>query len=269
MPLLGDGIFTQDGEKWSKSRKLLAPLVQRPVLPDLQLIERHFQRLWSKIQKKGDNQVIDMKEYMYDLSLELTTEFLLGDTEGAGNVDVLVRELNTAFSWIAKRERLKIFYWLVDGFQFRRSCSIARQIVADLVAKSTRQAQTEERVDDSYVAFAPLLKEASKQGSIRDQVLNLILAGRDTSGALLCWVIYVLGREPDLVEALKAEIAGVLGNDSKRCPDKSELNSMKTLDNFVTESEYEIWTEEAWLLTNTLSTSILPTSPNQWSTQQC
>ncbi|QIW97932.1 hypothetical protein AMS68_003450 [Peltaster fructicola] len=239
MPLLGDGIFTQDGEKWSRSRKQLAPLVQRPSLPDLQLIERHFQRLLTKIEAKA-GQTMDMKDYLFDLSLELTTEFLLGEVPADGGSQAsswltsLVVELNTAFAWIARRERLKVFYWLVDGFQFRRSCSAAQRIVADLVAKAAKDVRASG--EDSYVAFAPLLQQGSNQDNIRDQVLNLLLAGRDTSGVLLCWIFYVLGRDSNLVKILKTEILATLTEDKTRCPSKHELNGMKKLDNFITET---------------------------------
>lgn len=246
MPLLGDGIFTQDGAKWSKSRKLLAPLVQRPSLPDLHLIERHFQRLLPKIESQ-QGQAMNLKIPLFDLSLELTTEFLLGEvsSDQAGDdksqrsswLKALVGELNTAFTWIARRERLKIFYWLVDGLQFRRSCSNAQRIVADLVAKSTQDLAGVQQKEDSYIAFAPLLQQGSDFNSVRDQVLNLLLAGRDTSGSLLCWIFYILGRESGLVKTLTDEIQQHLGTDKSRCPNKVELNRMRKLENFISESK--------------------------------
>jgi cytochrome P450 len=94
----------------------------------------------------------------------------------------------------------------------------------------------EDQSKESYVALKPLFREQAHGGLIRDQFLNLLLAGRDTSGSLLCWTFYSLSREPDLVRSLKAEIASILGPGSKRPPTKSELNKMAKLDQLITES---------------------------------
>ncbi|CAK4031831.1 cytochrome P450 CYP5202A1 [Lecanosticta acicola] len=248
-PLLGDGIFTQDGSKWERSRRMLAPLIQRPTLPDLDLIERHFQRLLGKIKRAhaatAAEQTIDLKPFLFDFSLETTTEFLLGNPLDGENAqdqsfwsDSFAREFNTAFAWISKRERLKGFYWMIDGIKFRQACRRARKIVHDAITRSMgRLRERPPREKETHVAMEPLFR--NKEGEvqmIRDQFLNLLLAGRDTSGSLLCWTFYALAREPGIVAALQKEMKNILGPGLGREPTKGDLNRMPILDRFITET---------------------------------
>ncbi|KAF2666146.1 cytochrome P450 [Microthyrium microscopicum] len=255
-PLLGDGIFTQDGAKWEHSRKLLAPMIQRSTLLNLELVEKHFQKLLGKIGGDGAGEkdgsfFANMKPPLFDLSLELTTEFLLGDPaiftgktgiSEASTSDSSVwgtefaKEYNTAFKWIYKRERLKQFYWLVNTKELRDSCRATRDIVARVIGQAYEALKDNSTSLGQHIAFAPLLHQGVDTEFVRDQFLNLLLAGRDTSGSLLCWIFYALSREPGLFKMLKEEMEGLLGEDRERKPSKSELGRMVLLDQFMTET---------------------------------
>ena len=255
-PLLGNGIFTQDGEAWEASRKLLAPMIQRPTLPDLKLFERGFQQLQASMSSAARHEStatgfdIDIKERLLDLSLKMITEFLLGVGADPGTtasdstdwMDEFAAQFNTAFAWISKRERFKIFYWMVDGIEFRKSCSAAKRLVDELICRAMELRKTEKlgsASSETYVALEPLLRHEQDPKPIRDQYMNLILAGKDSSGALLSWVFYALAREPLLVTELVEEIECMLGPDETRRPDKTELNAMLKLDRFVCESKFK------------------------------
>lgn len=243
LPLLGDGIFTQDGPKWKASRKLLAPMVQRPILPDLNLIERHFQQLLQTLKPDATaEQVVDIKKHFLELSLRLTTEFMLGENSQSSSewIDKLALHFNTALKWVSKRERMKAFYWMVDGLEFRRSCKASQSLIDDLIRQAFKRRQSEKDYGsdtESYVAFETLLRQERDPEPIRSQFMNFLLAGRDSTGALLSWIFYALAREPSLQTKLREEIENVLGSDATRTPTKPELNSMTLLDQFVSESK--------------------------------
>lgn len=231
-------------------------MIQRPTLPDLELVERHFQRLLSKIAMTPESSEggdpsghwrLNVKGLLFDLSLEITTEFLLGEPPADGSLDGrkpeasvwtddFANEFNTAFRWISKRERLKGFYWMIDSKEFRSSCKSARRIVDEIVHRSMKAVKLKHKSTESYIAMEPLLRDELEVSMIRDQFLNLLLAGRDTSGSLLCWLFYSLSREPELFTSLKTEMTELLGRNHTRKPTKSDLNRMKRLDQFISES---------------------------------
>ena len=68
--------------------------------------------------------------------------------------------------------------------------------------------------------------------------MNLLLAGRDSSGSLLCWIFYALAREPQLVVDITEELENIVGLDGSRTPDKKQLDAMLKLDRFVCEGEF-------------------------------
>jgi cytochrome P450 len=52
-----------------------------------------------------------------------------------------------------------------------------------------------------------------EDGLIRDQLLTMLIAGHDTSTALLGWALYLLGKHPEAMEKATAEADAVLGTD--------------------------------------------------------
>ena len=252
-PLLGDSIFTQDGPRWEQSRRQLAPLLQRSNVLDLEIVEKHFERLLSRISlspnASGDEASsgnVNLKDALFDLSLNIAIEFLLGDPtnvsfeEKAGESlhwsKPFADELNTAFHWVSKRERLKFFYWIVDGREFRRSCRICRDMTEYAIRKLLDNLKNEDIGKGSNAALAPLLRDSIDVEAIRDTFLTLLLAGRDTTGSLLCWIFYALSREPDIFTLLKSETEELLGPGRTRKPTRSDLGRMKNLDFFISES---------------------------------
>jgi cytochrome P450 len=68
---------------------------------------------------------------------------------------------------------------------------------------------------------------------IRDQLLTMLIAGHDTSTALLAWTLYLLGRYPQVLARLQAEIDPVLGD---RAPGYQELKQLPYLEQVIKES---------------------------------
>jgi cytochrome P450 len=68
---------------------------------------------------------------------------------------------------------------------------------------------------------------------IRDQLLTMLIAGHDTSTALLAWTLYLLGRHPEALARLQAEIDTVLGD---RAPGYQELKQLHYLEQVIKES---------------------------------
>ncbi|KAA6408945.1 MAG: cytochrome P450 52A11, partial [Lasallia pustulata] len=90
---LGDSIFTTDGDRWQHIRRLIRPQFITERVSDLQLFERHVQRLTTLIangrgtrasstvphgkDSRGVN-VIDINDLFLRFTLDVATEFLLG-----------------------------------------------------------------------------------------------------------------------------------------------------------------------------------------------
>jgi cytochrome P450 len=68
---------------------------------------------------------------------------------------------------------------------------------------------------------------------IRDQLFTMLVAGHDTSTALLAWAVYTLGQEPDVSARAQAEVDNVLGPDA---PTLEALNRLTYLEQVINET---------------------------------
>lgn len=68
---------------------------------------------------------------------------------------------------------------------------------------------------------------------IRDQLLTMLIAGHDTSTALLAWTLYLLGRHPNIMNRLQNEIDTIAGEDM---PTYKTVGQLKYLDQILKES---------------------------------
>ncbi|MBN1992738.1 MAG: cytochrome P450 [Anaerolineae bacterium] len=68
---------------------------------------------------------------------------------------------------------------------------------------------------------------------IRDQLLTMLIAGHDTSTALLAWVWYLLGSHPEAMQRIQIEVDSVLGGNS---PSPAQLSQLCYLEQVVKET---------------------------------
>jgi cytochrome P450 len=76
-----------------------------------------------------------------------------------------------------------------------------------------------------YVFLEELAKTGYSEKKIQDELLNILLAGRDTTASLLAHLWYVLARRPDVFKKLRAEVLS-LGD---REPSFEQVKEMKYL----------------------------------------
>jgi cytochrome P450 len=70
-------------------------------------------------------------------------------------------------------------------------------------------------------------------GLIRDQMLTMLIAGHDTTTALLAWTLTMLGQHPEVLERARREVESVLKAEP---PDPEHLDQMHFLETVVHES---------------------------------
>ncbi|KXT06370.1 hypothetical protein AC578_9095 [Pseudocercospora eumusae] len=206
-PLLGDGIFTQDGKFWEKSRGLLRPAFQNR---DQSMIQ---------IREAADNVVnaitsgcmIDLQPLFFRFTLETTSYLLFGqrieavNAEEAGDVDSFAAAFDSGQDYLAKRGRLGGLYWLIDGFDFRRQCKIVHGHLDKAIAKALHDQPSVDH-KSSYSILQALVQQTRDPKVLREQCLNVLLAGRDTTACLLSWTFRLLARHPLVFERCRREV---------------------------------------------------------------
>lgn len=88
-PFLGDGIFATDGQQWHDSRNMIRPMFVKERVRDLDMFDAAINKLMSKLPPAGTT--VDVKDLFYRLTLDTTTEFLLG--QNVNSLDKYVTSL--------------------------------------------------------------------------------------------------------------------------------------------------------------------------------
>lgn len=83
-----------------------------------------------------------------------------------------------------------------------------------------------------HVFLNRLMSETHDKVTIRSEILNILLAGRDTTAATLTTLWFCIARYPRVLRGLRAEIESFAG----RAPDLVELQDLKYLKAVINES---------------------------------
>jgi cytochrome P450 len=187
----------------------------------------------------------------FQFTLDSATEFLFGESVHSltSPEDSEQHQFGAAFDLaqgrLAVRYRNGKFIRLIDVFkpdnEFKRACKTVHEFVnkiVDRVLETTQSEDTEEVVEgkeeaERYVFLKELAKATRDPEQLRDELLNILLAGRDTTASLLSTAFHVLARRPDIFTKLKKEVDEL--QDVK--PDYETLKSMKYLKYFLNESK--------------------------------
>jgi len=247
-PLLGDGIFTTDGPAWKHSRELLRPNFTQAQVADLDSFEIHVARLIKAIPKDGST--VNLQDLFFQLSMDSATEFLFGESTSCLESESLEAD-NGRFAGAFNRSqetmaesfrqgtlgRMLLFH----NSQFKGDLKLCHEFVDHFVRKGLEyrktldleKADTEPKMEERYVFLKELVKRTADPIQIRSELLNVLLAGRDSTASLLSDVWFILARRPDIWAKLRAEV-DELGGEK---PTYQQIKDMKYLKWVLNECE--------------------------------
>lgn len=108
------------------------------------------------------------------------------------------------------------------------------QYVRRALELSPEELATKARSDSSHTFLHELASYTRDPKVLRDQLVAVLLAGRDTTASALSWAIYELARHPAAVARLRAEVLATVGSD--RCPTYADLKGMRYLQAVLAET---------------------------------
>lgn len=191
-PLLGEGIFTEDGDAWQRSRELLRPQFSKKRFDNFNEIKTQAENLLACMPDRG---VVDLQPLFYRFTLDTTTYMLFGTSINSlihadrGQKEARFAEaFQISQDFLSQRGRLVNFYWLIDGPKFRRSNRIVHEWLDETIQQALMSDEKEGSADD-YTVLRSLMKQTRDPRVLRDQLLNVLLAGRDTTAACLSWTL--------------------------------------------------------------------------------
>ena len=245
-PTFGHGIFTTDGAEWEFSRALLRPNFVRSQIGDLDTFEAHVARLIDRIPKDGS--IVDIQRLFFALTMDTATEFLFGQSADVlveGESSVRGEKFAEAYDYVTEivgiQAKLGQIVAKIPNKRYTESIKYVHEYVETSVQKAVdvrKSGQDGEKngreQHQKYVFLDELAKTGVDKKKIRDELLNVLFAGRDTTAGLLSFTFYILARRPDVFEKLRAEVM-TLGSDR---PNFEEIKNMKYLQYTLKEGSF-------------------------------
>ena len=241
-PLLGDGIFTLDAQGWKNSRAMLRPQFGREQIAHVKSLEPHVKTLLKHISKmKGDT--IDLQHYFFKLTMDTATEFLFGESVHTLKDDSINEKapidfegrlefadaFNTSQSYLSTRSYTQMFYFLVNNKEFRDCNATVHKFTNFFVDRvlATDPEELDEKSKGGYTFLYELAKQTRDPKILRDQALNILLAGRDTTAGLLSFTMYELARNPDVFQKLRKAVIEGFGTGTDEDIDNISFETLK------------------------------------------
>lgn len=211
--LLGQGVLIVDGEEHDHYRKLMEPSLHASRLAGyLNLMLHHTDKVSAQWR---DGEIIDMLVESRKIALLIIMDTLFSkdvwdDLEKIWKPVLKSIEYISPGAWILWRKMPRL--------GFRKPL----KELDDYLFGVIEERRKEERKDD---LLQHLINAGLTDKIIRDQMLTMLIAGHDTSTALLAWTFALLGQHPEIHQQVVNEIDKT--NDVERVP---------LLDNVIKES---------------------------------
>ncbi|XP_072988116.1 cytochrome P450 704B1 [Typha latifolia] len=259
--LLGDGIFNADGEMWRKQRKTASFEFASKNLRDFSaVVFREYALKLSNIlcQASIDNKVIDIQDFLMRMTLDSICKVGFGVEIGTLSPDLPDNSFAQAFDtaniivtlrFIDPLWKIKRFLHIGSEALLKKSIKVVDEFTYNMIRQ--RKAEIEQAQasgiqgkikHDILSRFIELGKETdssfSDDKSLRDVVLNFVIAGRDTTATTLSWFTYMIMTHPAVAEKLYFELKAFEEERAKE--EKIELisydtNDLKSFNNHVTQ----------------------------------
>eukprot|EP00051_Salpingoeca_urceolata_P011397 m.141087 g.141087 ORF g.141087 m.141087 type:complete len:405 (+) comp17104_c0_seq3:191-1405(+) len=219
MDLLGRGVVTSSGDDWRRKRKLIAPSFRVDILEETTgVAKRAVDRLSAKLEAlRGTDETIDMAEEFRLLTLEVIGELILSlSPEESRRVFPqlylpIVTEANKRI-WAPWRAYLPS----LSNYRYRQTVNKLNSYLADLVSRrwSERHNRLAKGLEPAHHdtlehimadVGGPEAWNSNVLLELRDAIKTFILAGHETSAAMMGWSLFQYTQQPNVQEKVLAE----------------------------------------------------------------
>ena len=234
--LVGQGVFTSEGDFWVRQRRLIQPVFQQ------QRINAYAETMVNYTQnllltwKNGE--IRDIHKDMMDLTLNIVTKTIFDiDLSGTGG-KTIADCLNIAMEWFTSQQKqgyLELF-WLPTLINFRYKGALKKmdRFIYELIRqRRVNRKDSPDLLSMLIEAVDPLDGNGMSDRQLRDELVTLMLAGHESTANVLSWTFVLLCQNPSVQSKLIVELETVLRN---RLPNIEDINHLEYTQQVIKES---------------------------------
>lgn len=221
---------------WHNSRQLIRPQFLKERIADLHCFERHIQEMFKYLPTDGSP--VDISNFFYRYTLDNATDFLLG--QSVGSLHNPKARFAYAFQYIQQFQnnvaRSGPFWRLFPRKKYNQELKVLNDFINPFVEKTLqiRPEDLKAKNDTEYNFLHALSEFTSDRTILRDQLVAVLLAARDTTAATLSWLFHEISQRPDVVRRIRAEILEICGPTD--VPTYAQLKELKYLMHVINET---------------------------------
>lgn len=212
--LLRDGVLVTDGEAHDALRgSMNQPLHKRSLTGYVDAMQNCTD---SIIDEWSSDKPLDMLVEMRKIALMVLTETLF-KVDIAPDMERMWQPVLKTIQYISPG--LWILWKQVPRPGYSKHIHTMNEYLYQII--DTRRAVINDSEAEDLLGI--LIKSGMNNDLIRDQLLTMLIAGHDTSTALLAWALYLLTTHPEAMELVRHEVDNVLGSAPPTIDNISQL----------------------------------------------
>ncbi|KJA14651.1 hypothetical protein HYPSUDRAFT_48962 [Hypholoma sublateritium FD-334 SS-4] len=259
--LLGTGVFNSDGEMWKFHRTMTRPFFTRDRISHFDMFDANADSALKQARARlEEGYPIDFQDLVSRFTLDSATQFLFGhnvESLSAGipypessplanspafrnhpsNVFVdafLQGQINTSYRGRMGPSWPLIEFWRDKIKPLRKTMDkFTEPVLFEALREKNAGVEGKESVEEDDTLLSHLIQHTQDITVLKDELLNLLVAGRDTTACTLTYALYMLCEHPEVSERLYREIMDKVGPTNR--PTYDSIRDMKYLRAFINE----------------------------------
>ncbi|KAF8639056.1 hypothetical protein AX17_001752 [Amanita inopinata Kibby_2008] len=250
---LGQGIFNRDDELWKMHRATARPFFARERISDFDIFEKYTSQTLSILSSvSAANQPCEAQDLYARFSLDAASEFLFGKNletlsaslpipgktqmgpKGSATEDPwgsFVHAFEMSQQETTRRGRIGYFWPIFELFGDRNEQHARR--IRKWLDPLVKEALDEKARAEKYDICSPVAEKTFLQHLadstedpilIRDQLLSMLLASRDTTSCTLTFITYFMATHPHVTERMRHEVLSYCGSQA---PTYAQIRQLK------------------------------------------
>ena len=251
--VMGTGLIPADGETWKIRRRTVVPSLHKKYVASMvDMFGQcgvHGSAQLARAETMGTT--VEMENFYSRLALDIIGKAVFNyDFDSLKKDDPVIKAVYTVLREAEYRSVTFIPYWKVPPLQWivprQKACQEALVVVNDtlnMLIERTRKIVEDSdeefveeymsKADPSILNFLIASGDDVTSKQLRDDLMTLLIAGHETTAAVLTWTTYLLATHPDVKERVAAEVDEVCGD---RKPTIEDMMNLKYTTRVINES---------------------------------
>ncbi|MDY7088801.1 MAG: cytochrome P450 [Actinomycetota bacterium] len=233
----GDSLLTSYGESHRRQRRALRSAFTGEHLA------AHVRRVRDETQKMAGSwtpgRAFALDEHMNDLALTSVARSLFSTGLTTEKLASIRYHMPVLFRGVLARTAMPNGWDRLPtpgNLRFRTSMRAMDALVNDVITARRAEHPGPEAPGDVLTSLLAVRDDngaALSVRAVRDQVMTLLVAGSETTGAVLTWALYEIFRNPRIEDTVRRELDEVLGNQELTL---ARLSSLTYLERVISET---------------------------------